>query len=301
MDSKLFVREQPGGMYAIRDATIITGTAFWVGSAVSGATDGSGYGRNPDAPFATIDYAVNQTTANAGDVIYVLPGHAESLTAAAAIDIDVAGVKVIGLGDGSKRPTITMAHADATVEMAGANCTIQNVLFISTADSTIVLDVNAADCSVVDCEFRYSTGKEFVTAIDINGGAANACDRTLISGCVFMSPVAGADRAIELGEVADSVVIENCSVWGDYADAGIHNITGKVMTNLMIRDCFVQNTQTGDHAVELVSACTGMLLRNAYYSDIAAPGGVDPGSCFSVECYHADAIDTSGILAPVAT
>lgn len=29
--------------------------------------------------------------------------------------------------------------------------------------------------------------------------------------------------------------------------------------------------------------------------------GVDPGSCFSFECYHCDAVDVSGILAPVVT
>lgn len=29
--------------------------------------------------------------------------------------------------------------------------------------------------------------------------------------------------------------------------------------------------------------------------------GVDPGSCFSFECYHCDAIDVSGILCPVVT
>jgi hypothetical protein len=277
------------------------GNVFFVDSghaaAVDSTTNGLGQGTAPTLPFATIDFAIGACTANNGDVIYVMPGHAETLTAASAIDVDVAGVSIIGLGNGAARPTITMNHVDATVELAAANCLLKNILFKVTADSTIVLDVNAADCTIEDCEFRYGTGKEWVTCIDVNGGAANACDRTKIIGCVFQSPVAGAANCIGLDEVADMVLIERCVFRGDFSDAAIHNPTGKVLTRLCIKDCDIENTQTGDHAVELVSACTGTLIRN-FYSTNALATAVDPGACFSFECYACHQADKNGVLTP---
>jgi hypothetical protein len=188
--------------------------------------------------------------------------------------------------------------------MGAANCHVKNLFFNVQHDTTIVIDINAADCVVEDCEIRSrtaATAREFVTGIDINGGAANACDRTRILNCLIASPTAGAARGIELGEVADRVEIRGCTVWGDFDDAAIHNPTGKVLTKLLIADCLLENTQTGDHAIELVSACTGMLVRCMYKSDMTQATASDPGSCFSYECYHDDVIDTSAIVSPAVT
>lgn len=74
-----------------------------------------------------------------------------------------------------------------------------------------------------------------------------------------------------------------------------------MLTNLAVEDCFLENTQTGDHAIELVSACTGRLVRNLYKSDMTQATAADPGSCFSYECYHDDVIDTSAIVSPAVT
>src|SRR5680860_1259199 len=50
------------------------------------------------APFATIDKAINSCVASRGDVIYVLPGHAETVADATTLVPDVAGVAIVGLG-----------------------------------------------------------------------------------------------------------------------------------------------------------------------------------------------------------
>lgn len=281
--------------------TPVTGTVFFVDS--NTGSDGN-KGTDPARPFATIDAAIGHCTADKGDVILVMPGHKETISAAAGIDVDVAGVSIIGLGKGASRPTITMSAVASTFELGAASCHIENLLFDVQHDTTIVIDVNASDCTIKDCEIKSrteATAREFVTAIDINGGAANACDRTKVIGCVITSPTAGANQAIELGEVADRVEIRGCQVWGDYANAPIHNPTGKVCTRLLIADCFLENTQTGDHSIELVSACTGMLVRNMYKNDMTQATGVDPGACFSFECFHDDVVDTSGTLAPAVT
>lgn len=278
------------------------GNVYFVNSVIGADTTGRGF--SPESPLATIDYAVGLCSANNHDFIVALPGHAETVSGAAGINVDVAGVTILGIGKGTARPTITMSAVASTFVLAAANCHVENLFFNVQHDTTIVIDVNASDCTVKNCEIRSrtaSTAREFVTAIDINGGAANACDRTRIEGCLIYSPTAGAANGIELGEVADCVEIVGCQVWGDYSDACIHNPTGKVLTRLTIRDCILENTQTGDHAIELVSACTGILARNLYKSDMTQATACDPGSCFSYECYHDDVIDTSAIICPAVT
>lgn len=277
------------------------GNVFFVDSghaaAVNSTTNGLGQGTAPTLPFATIDFAIGACTANNGDVIYVLPGHTETVAGAAGIDFDVAGVKVIGLGHGPDRPTITMSAVASTIHMDAIGSWLENMLVKSTHDNTIVIDIDKADCTVKNCEFRYGSSKEWVDCIHIGGAGANACDRTSIIGCVFQSIVAGSDTCIELAEVADSVLIDSCICIGDFADAAIHNPTGKVLTQLIIKDCLLENTQAGDHALELVSACTGQLIRNFYRTNALATA-VDPGACWSLNCYACHAADASGLLTP---
>lgn len=277
------------------------GNTFYVDS-VTGSNS-AGRGTRLSEPVATIDYAIGLCTANNGDKIIVLPSHAETISGAAGINMDVEGVEIIGVGHGANRPTITLSAVASTFAMNAQNCKISNLLFQVTEDTTIIVDVNLNDCTIENCVFRSaaSPAKEFVTAIDITGSGANKGDRTKVLGCEFWSPAAGANQAIELGEVADQVEIRNCQAWGDYANACIHNPTGKVLTRLLIADCFLENTQTGDHSIELVSACTGMLVRNMYKNDMTQATGCDPGSCFSFQCFHDDAIDTNAILCPAAT
>jgi len=40
-------------------------------------------------------------------VIYCMPGHAENLAADSAVDVDIASIKIVGLGWGVSRPTFT--------------------------------------------------------------------------------------------------------------------------------------------------------------------------------------------------
>ena len=88
------------------------GDEYYVCSA-DGHDSAGNYGTAYDAPFATVDYAINQCTANQGDIIYVLPGHEESYTAADGFDLDVAGVTVIMLGVGADTPEFTFSDTDA--------------------------------------------------------------------------------------------------------------------------------------------------------------------------------------------
>lgn len=113
------------------------GNIFYVDS-VNGSS--ANPGNRPDKAMATIDQAISlaAVTANNDDVIIILPGHAETVTAT-SIALDVAGLRIIGMGKGLKRPTFTFGAAAATITVTGANCSWENCHFIGN-----FLDVAAA-------------------------------------------------------------------------------------------------------------------------------------------------------------
>ena len=297
--TSLFGKTHSGGPVVIEDEGQTTGARFFVdsGSSTNGAT--SGYGDNPDKPLSTIDAAIALCTASNGDIIYVMPGHTETIAAASGIDVDVAGVTIIGLGHGADRPTITLSATGSTFEMAAASGWIENLLFTTSAAATIIVDVNAADCTIKNCEFRMLTA---VTAIDVDGGSANACDRTQILDCVFDGSTDGPDEAIHLNEVADSVTIDGCYAYGLFDDAAIHNPTGSVLTWLRITNNILINTTAASHSIELVSASTGLIGGNTCGSPLADATAVDidGGGTHMVENYSVDASgNVSGLINPV--
>ena len=128
--TELFVRTQPGGVFSVVDNSVTTGAIWWVDSGSATGADAVGYGQNPDAPFLTIDYAVGQCTAGDGDIIYAMPGHAETVSAAGGLDLDKIGIKIVGLGHGTLQPTVTLDTADtADIDVDAASITVENIHF----------------------------------------------------------------------------------------------------------------------------------------------------------------------------
>jgi hypothetical protein len=246
-----------------------TGSTYYVHS---GTGSSGNAGTSTSAPKATIDQAINLCTANKNDVVVVMPGHAETVAAAGGIDADVAGITILGYGNGSNVPVITFATATtADMDIDAANIRVRNLRFIcNIASQDSMIDVNSSGAIIEDCFFEEgsATGLAF---IDVTGAGANACDDTIIRRNRMYAPTAGNyDRAIELGEVADGVIIEDNLIRGDFDDACIHNPTGKVLTNLHIRRNTVVQLKSGDHAIELVSACTGTATDNRLSTDAQA-------------------------------
>ena len=83
-----FVVEQAqgAGPAFLLDSRFAPGNVFFVQSTHAGAADAAGRGRTPSQPLATIDYAVGLCTAGQGDLIIVLPGHVETVSAAGGLD-----------------------------------------------------------------------------------------------------------------------------------------------------------------------------------------------------------------------
>jgi hypothetical protein len=180
----------------------------------SGTGKNSNNGRDWTSPLATIEAAIGKCTANNGDIIWVAPGHTETISAAAGIVFDVAGVTVIGLGNGTLRPKIVLGTATtADIDVTAANVTIRNVVFEANfADIAVCIDLDATDFTLEDCEFKDSAAdKNFVVYIDCDD-TNNACDRLTVRRCQVFSPDTANDHFIACVGDIDRLTVEDCFV-----------------------------------------------------------------------------------------
>ena len=175
-------------------------------------------GQSPETSVATLDYAIGLCTANQGDIIYVLPGHAETVSAASGVDADVEGISIIGLGEGGDRPTFTFSAVDATMTVAAASIVVKNLLIKPSIDSVASpIVVSAANCAI-DVEVQdASAAIECVTAILTTADADNLDIklkyRGFIAGNACVSPIklVGVDTArvyVDFYGVASTSVVE---------------------------------------------------------------------------------------------
>lgn len=249
------------GMPVLGSSGIMTtGNVFFVDSGAASAADGNAM-TDPKKPGATIDAAIGRCTASNGDLIIVMPGHAETISGAGGITADVAGVSIVGLGNGADRPTISFTATTSTYVVSAASHMLQNVLCTGDVDAVVTMfSISAADCSFLDVETRDVTG-QMVSTITTATGA----DRLLIDRYVHRgAAAAGGANCIELVGADDGVTIRNFWIDGNFSAAAIQNVTG-VMTNLSVygdRQCYARTRNSADVIVTAVSTTTGNLGPN---------------------------------------
>jgi hypothetical protein len=279
-------------------AEMTTGNVFFVDS-VTGSSGNSG--ETIGSPLATIDQAINKCTANKGDIIYVMPNHAESLgDNKTSLVPDIAGISIIGIGQGDDVPTITYSGQLSEIEISADNIRFKNLRFVAGIDAiTLGIDVNAHYFTMEDCVMDYGTATyDWVDYIDIS-----AFDYAVIKNNRFIAQAAtaGANTALHLVD-ANYLVIDGNTFIGDFAEAPIWNIT-TACVGIMITNNFIYNDDTGnaDNGISLQAACTGLIAHNsicALYATACATI-IDPGSCGMIENYITNKADTYAIATAV--
>lgn len=287
-----------GTVFMDASPAVTSGMIYWVSSTSTGRSDQpTEWGKDPSTPFATLDYAIGRCTANNGDIIYLMPNHAESLAAADAVDFDVAGITVIGLGTGADRPTFTFATSTAAdVEVDAANIKIENCVFlcnIASQTRMVTLTGNADGAVLKNCEFREGSASG-LSMVEWTGAA----DDVLIDSCLFYAPTAATyDEAILIASTPTRGRIVNCSIWGDFDEGGINNAAGNIATNFEIRDCRITNLLAGAEAIDLDSAVTGIIANCQLATDVQSTS-IDPGAMAVVNVYwHSPGADSSSVPA----
>jgi hypothetical protein len=212
------------------------------------------------AVFSTIAAAISACTANSGDIIYVLPGHTEDITGAAAIAVSTAGVRIVGLGTGRARPTLTWKTSTAAqITMTAANCSFENFVFDLTGISAVVaaFSVTAADVSFIGNEFILSTGTN-APVLGILTAATAA--RLIVKNNRFIGPATSTDTvtAAIKHEVGIDYVIENNEFKGKMTQAILNATT--ILGGLIRNNTFVIGT--GTVAITMAAASTPFVTNN---------------------------------------
>lgn len=235
------------------------GYPFFVDSATgSNSNDGTTW----SSAVATIDYAIGLCTASRGDTIYVAPGHTETVTGAAGVALDVAGVSIVGIGNGRLRPKVDFTTAaGASFDISAANCRVENLWFnCSIDDQTAMVNITAADVTLVGCEFMMEDGT-YDAEIGVLISAAG--DRFRITECNFWAVAGSTDvaGAISFG-AADNGIIERCNFTGYFGTSGaILNAAAAV--NGIIRDNVILNrTADGNNKTIVLHGSTAYIIAN---------------------------------------
>jgi hypothetical protein len=289
----LFNRKTPGGVFAIEDQAITTGDRWFVDSN-NGATTNSG--TSPDDALAGLEAAVQKCTANRGDIIYVMPGHAENVATAGAIDLDIEGISVIGLGNGDNRPQFTfITNTTADIDIDADNIKIKNIIFRCNKDALAApIDVNKAYCTIEDCEFIDLSTLNAVRWILTDANA----NYMRVSRCINRGTATAGNTAFITLVGSDHVIIEDCISEGDFGAANIEVITTTV-TDVLITRNHLENANAIDVNIELFAAATGWVSFNSMRvaTDAQTTWINTPGNASLFENYGVNNNGETGILA----
>ena len=206
------------------------------------------------------------TKATAGDIVYVLAGSSATLTTSQALS--VAGVSLIGLGEGTNRPQITINGVVDGFDITGANVLIKNIYFNeATAGATATINVAAAHASIEDCHFDL--GANDLECITWASGAF-----LTVRGCRAVVTANGPDAFLEIESTNDGLLFENNILDGGSTtntwDAAAIN-SGQAHTKAIIQE---NNFLTCTSMVIATSLST--LVRNNEYGVDATPTATTP-------------------------
>ena len=295
---------------------VTTGSTFFVHS-VTGSDIPSPYGDSPDKPFATVDYAIGKCTADKGDVIYVMPGHVETLASASAIDCDVSGISIIGIGNptgpttpvGYGAPIFDYTAAAATLELAADSVTIENITFRASiaAVASAISNTGASAARILNCRF-YDGGTNLNFLVCYLAGSGTKSNYLEIAGCHAVCPDSDNLNFIACAGTPAGINIHHNVLMGSWQVGAIGGNTTPgtatgIVTNANFSDNIILNVDASSantRTIKFGATATGVVARNMVGVG-AATDVVTPGDLAAFENYvELHTTDLSGLLDPAS-
>lgn len=295
---------QPGEVFYVNNSSVL---------AKGGVGGSNGNPGTYTKPFSTLDYAIGRCTAGRGDVIMIMPGHAETISSATALNLDVAGVAIIGLGAGTSRPTFTLDTATTTtIPVSAANIAVKNCIFTANfADIVSVFTLTTAKDFCLEDNYikATATNMNFLNIVDTNATTADADGLALINN-TWIEP----DTAT-LGMVKMDGTNARVNVSKNKLTLGVKNNTasliaiaaGKIITGSTIdgNDVYRLNTDTATGGILITtdgSTNSGIVANNyVQHADTAGEILVTASSGFGFFNNLASGVaGASGYLLPAA-
>lgn len=255
------------------------------GHSAASATNTGLTADEPVSSLATLLDGDNGVTLAAGDVVFVMPDHAETITGAGGLAFATAGISVVGLGIGNQRPRFLMdGGTSVTATITAADVYIENMVFAAGhADIVTCFDITAVHATLVECEFVDNTTDEnFLTEIKATSTTDNNADGLTVIGCRALTPDAAGLEFIEINADVDELIVKDNVVVKDAATAAklIAVATGKDLRECVVADnTLTLGTTSGDLVIDNdTSVNTGVVYGNVvghHIPDTAATVLVD--------------------------
>lgn len=294
--------------------SVTGGAVFYVGSASTVAGLGTIGQGIASRVFTDVNTALAQCVSGRGDVIYVLPGYTESISAADAwSNLSATDVTIIGMGRGTNRPTFTWTAAGSTVLFDTANFRLVNCnLYLAGAHAagsalTVAapITVSAAGCEISDCRIFWGFDADQIVTIGITTTAAaddfvfnrNYCraETAAVPTTTFIRFV-GADYL----QMFDTVIVGP----GSTTTLGPVQFLTTASLGIDIRRCVVMNQLASSvHAVTGMAGLTGTALNCGWgiLDNLTLVGFVTPASMQFFACYTSNlAGENGGNMSPVS-
>lgn len=211
--------------------------------------------------YTTLQAALGQCRSGKNDIVLVLPGHAENVSAADQMTNLVAGTQIIGLGTGMARPTFTWTAAAATFLLDVANVRIQNcILNMDPGTGTVTvaapMTVSGVGCQILGCKIRMGTDANAKVTIGITTTAA-ADDLVIVGNEIYAATAAEMTTMIQFVG-ADRLQFHGNTVVGATSSASVGPIRflTTASTDIKMFRNIVRNNKSGGGAGDM--AVTGM-------------------------------------------
>lgn len=210
---------------------------------------------------ATLAAGLAECRSGAGDTVVVLPGHTENVADATMLDGLVAGTRVIGVGNGSNKPTFRWTATGSKWNIAVADCVFAGLkLKVEGANGVVKgLYVTGADTVIADNEIIVSSGASNKAAIvcEFDTGA----DRFVLSDNKVYGLLAGAvvDGFLITAALTDWEIRNNRMIFpGTAVTKGCINVAGASL-----------NGYIGYNSIYNIVAASTVGI---YFADVASDG-----------------------------
>lgn len=215
----------------------------------------------------TLDAGLSRCRSGMGDVVVVLPDHAEDIDAADKMSSLVAGTRILGLGRGLFRPTFTWTLAGGTFLLDQADVELLNVRLVmaSTANGgvtvTAAMTVSGAGCAIRGCDVRFGADADdkVTKGIIITGADCvfedNRCFGATAAECTTFLELTGCTRI----QVIDNFISGATSA---VAVGVVRALTTAFTDGLIARNYIANNKAASEEALTLIASCTGLLEEN---------------------------------------
>lgn len=249
---------------------------------------------------------------NKGDIIYVLPGHTESITGADfGSDTGTAsGFSIIGIGLGTQRPKFSWTAAASTWLLDTAGVEIVNCIldFAVTAATVVVtpITVSAANCRIANCYIHWGASTTIGCGSTLGAIAVvSAAHFQFVGNVCINEDVAGTSgNAITLLSLnaADYAYISDNKVCGatTSASVGVIHCVTTLSKNITVARNELENLKASSTVTmsSAIAGVTGKSFSNfsRVNSGIVAETASSNWSLTSFNNYTADTVNLSGAL-----